>query len=159
MAVGIPHDVTQRGNARQFIPSTDADRRVYLDVLRHHSALHGLSPSGYCLMSNHVHYVAIPEQPDSLALTLKNTHGRHATHLNVCHSSSGHVWQGRFYSCPLDMAHLWAALRYVELNPVRARLVDEADQYPWSSAAAHCGTAPGRRVAGDGVVAETSECR
>ena len=52
---------------------------------------------------------------------------------------SGHAWQGRFYSCPLDAAHLWTALRYAELNPVRARMVDKAVEWPWSSAAAHCG--------------------
>jgi len=84
----------------------------------------------------------IPKRLDSLALTLKNTRGRYATHWNVCHNSSEHVWQGRYYSCPLDALHLWAALRYVELNPVRAGLVKEPDQYPWSSAAVHCGTAP-----------------
>ena len=55
--------------------------------------------------------------------------------------SSGHAWQGRFYSCPLDTAHLWRALRYAELNPVRAGLVDQPETYAWSSAAAHCGTA------------------
>src|SRR5216110_2777541 len=77
---------------------------------------------------------------DSLALALKDTHGRYAIYWNVSHTSSGHVWQGRYYSCPLDLSHLWAALRYTELNPVRAGLVPEADTYRWSSAAAHCGT-------------------
>jgi putative transposase len=71
-----------------------------------------------------------------------HTHGRYATYWNVRHASTGHVWQGRVYSCPLDTAHLWAALRYTELNPVRAGLVAQPDTYVWSSAAAHCGTAP-----------------
>ncbi len=78
---------------------------------------------------------------DSLALTFKETHGRYATHWNVPHASSGHVWQGRYYSCPLDSPHLWAALRYTELNPVRAGLVREPQTYAWSSAAVHCGKA------------------
>ena len=68
-------------------------------------------------------------------------HGRYAAYWNVARASGGHVWQGRFYSCPMDPGHLWTALRYVELNPVRAGLVAEAGAWPWSSAAAHCGTA------------------
>ncbi len=139
---GVAHHVTQRGNARQFILSLDGDRRVYLDLLRHYSSLYQLLLLGYCLMSNHVHLMVIPERLDSLALTLKNAHGRYATHGNVGHHSSGHVWQGRYYCCPLDEAHLWAALRYVERNPVRAGLVKDPHQHPWSSAATHCGTAP-----------------
>lgn len=142
IAVGIPHHVTQRANARQFSLSSDDDRRVYLDLLRHYSTLYQVSLLGYCLMSNHVHHVAVPGRADSLGLTFKNTHGRYASHWNVRHNSSGHVWQGRYYSCPLDELHLWEALRYVELNPVRAGMVKEPDRYSWSSAAAHCGTAP-----------------
>jgi putative transposase len=141
IAVDVPHHVTQRGNARQFILTTDAERLVYLDLLRNYAALHQLSLIGYCLMSNHVHLIVIPHKPDSLALALKHTHGRYATYWNVRHASSGHAWQGRFYSCPLDTAHLWRALRYAELNPVRAGLVDKPETYAWSSAAAPCGTA------------------
>ncbi|HEV2401601.1 MAG TPA: hypothetical protein VGS27_31985, partial [Candidatus Sulfotelmatobacter sp.] len=62
-----------------------------------------------------------------------------AAYWNGHRSSTGHVWQGRFYSCPLDEKHLWEALRYVELNPVRAHMVETPEQWPWSSAAAHCG--------------------
>ena len=97
---------------------------------------------GYCLMSNHVHFVVIPCQAEALGAAFKHVHGRYASYWNVSHASSGHVWQGRFYSCPLDTPHLWEALRYVELNPVRARLAGEAAAWPWSSAAAHCGSAP-----------------
>src|SRR5579871_6903054 len=92
-------------------------------------------------MSNHVHLIVVPHRADSLALALKNTHGRYASYWNAAHQSSGHVWQGRFYSCPLDDAHLWEALRYAELNPLRAGLVAAAEQWRWSSAAAHCGAA------------------
>lgn len=94
-------------------------------------------------MSNHVHLIVIPRKPDPLALALKDTHGRYAAYWNVQHGSSGHVWQGRFYSCPLDRTHLWEALRYTELNPVRAGMVSEPETYDWSSPGAHCGaTAP-----------------
>ena len=119
VAVDIPHHITQRGNARQVILSTDADRSTYLDLLRHYSQLYGLSLLGYCLMSNHVHLIAVPTTAEAMALTLKHAHGRYASYWNVRQSASGHVWQGRFYSCPLDPTHQWAAMRYAELNPVR----------------------------------------
>ena len=139
IAVDTPHHVTQRGNGRRFILDSDADRAVYLQLLRQDCHLQGLLLAGYCLMSSHVHLIAIPCRPDSLALALKHAHGRYAAYFNARHLSSGHVWQGRYYSCPLDIPHLWAALRYTERNPVRAGLAAAAEDYPWSSAAAHCG--------------------
>jgi putative transposase len=137
--VDVAHHVTQRGNARQVILSSDGDRVAYLELLRHYSELHGLAVLGYCLMSNHVHLIVVPRAAEALAQALKHTHGRYASYWNARNSSSGHVWQGRFYSCPLDETHLWRALRYVELNPVRAGMVPEAVAWRWSSAAAHCG--------------------
>lgn len=89
-------------------------------------------------MSNHVHLVVIPREAEALAWALKHAHGRYASYWNASHASSGHVWQGRYYSCPLDEAHLWEALRYTELNPVRAGMVAEPEEWPWSSAA-DCG--------------------
>jgi putative transposase len=141
IAVGVPHHITQRGNARRFVLEGDADRSVYLDLLRQSAELHGIGLIGYCLMSNHIHLVAIPRKADVLALALKDTHGRFASYWNAIHYSSGHVWQGRYYSCPLDEPHLWEALRYTELNPVRASLVTRAECWEWSSAVAHCGAA------------------
>jgi putative transposase len=140
IAVGVAHHVTQRGNGRRFLLESDADRRVYLDLLRENLALHEVLLVGYCLMSNHVHLVVIPADADGLALAMKHTHGRHASYWNVVHNSSGHAWQGRYFSCPLDGRHMWEALRYTELNPVRAQLVTDAPDWVWSSAAAHCGT-------------------
>jgi putative transposase len=120
VAIDAPRHITQRGNARQVVFESDADRLVYLDLLRQHCRLDRLKLLGYCLMSNHVHLIAIPALADSLLLALKHTHERYAGYFNARHASSGHVWQGRFYSCPLDPPHLWTALRYAELNPVRA---------------------------------------
>lgn len=139
VVVDVPHHVTQRGNNRQVIFSIDADRVTYLELLREYSQLYGLSLLGFCLMSNHVHLIALPQTPMALAQSLKQAHGRYASYWNARQRSTGHVWQGRFYSCPLDESHLWAALRYVELNPVRAGMVEMAQQWKWSSAAAHCG--------------------
>jgi putative transposase len=139
VATEVAHHVTQRGNARQFILDSAADREVYLSLLREDIEPHHVSLIGYCLMSNHVHLVMVPHQADALAKALKRTHGRYAAYWNAQHGSSGHVWQGRYYSCPLGRPHLWEALRYTELNPVRARLVAEAEAWTWSSAAVHCG--------------------
>jgi putative transposase len=138
----VAHHVTQRGNARQAIFRCDSDRLVYLELLRQHCELYHLSLLGYCLMSNHVHLIAVPGAAQSLALALQHTHGRYAAYWNARQASSGHVWQGRVYSCPLDDTHLWTALRYVELNPVRAGMVESAARWRWSSAATHCGAGP-----------------
>lgn len=140
VAVDLPHHVTQRANGRRFILESDSDKLVYVDLLRQHCTLYELSLLGYCLMSNHVHLVVIPRKIESLPETMKNAHGRYATYWNASHSSSGHAWQGRYYSCPLDLTHLWRALRYTELNPVRARMTRAPEAYRWSSAGAHCGT-------------------
>jgi putative transposase len=126
----------------------DADRKVYLDLLREDIESCGVSLTGYCLMSNHVHLVVVPKEPNGLARALKHTHGRYASYWNAVYRSSGHVWQGRYYSCPLDQAHLWEALRYTELNPVRAGLVTDAVSWEWSSAAVHCG-----KMVADGLLA------
>jgi REP-associated tyrosine transposase len=142
IAVDMPHHVTQRGNARRLILDSDSDRLVYLELLRHYCGLYELSLLGYCPMSNHVHLIVIPKCAESLSSVLKHTHGRYATYWNASHTSSGHVWQGRYYSCPLDLPYLWAALRYTELNSVRASLATAPEAYVWSSAAAHCGKAP-----------------
>jgi putative transposase len=139
VAVNVPHHLTQRGNSRQYILNRDEDRAVYLKLLRENIWAYNVSLLGYCLMSNHVHLIAIPALPDGLALACRNAHGRYAAYWNAIHGASGHAWQGRFYSCPLDEVHLWAALRYTELNPVRAGLVSDPGCWPWSSAVVHCG--------------------
>ena len=106
VALDTPHHVTQRGNGRRAIFESDADRIVYLDLLRKYCLVHRLSEAGYCLMSNQVHLIVVPARPDSLWLALKHTHGRYATYFNSRRASSGHVWQGRYYSGPLDEPHL-----------------------------------------------------
>jgi putative transposase len=141
VAAGFPHHVTQRGNARRFILETDAERSVYLGLLEQGLERYGVKLIGYCLMSNHVHLLVVPCKQDGLARGLKQTHGRFASYWNAANRSNGHVWQGRYYSCPLDEVHLWEALRYTELNPVRARLVARATDWRWSSARVHCGVA------------------
>lgn len=136
---GVPHHITQRGNAQRYLLNSDADRLVYLRLLGDYARTYQLSLLGYCLMTNHVHLIAIPSRADSLPHAMRQIHGRYAAYLNAREGSSGHIWQARYYSCPLDTAHFYVALRYIERNPVRAGMVAEASRYRWSSAAFHCG--------------------
>ena len=94
VAVDVPHHVTQRGNGRRFVLDGDADRTIYLKVLRKNIALCGVALIGYCLMSNHIHLIAIHHKVDGLAQALKQTHGRYSSYWNAAHQSNGHVWQG-----------------------------------------------------------------
>jgi putative transposase len=133
----IPHHVTQRGNNRQDVFFVKDDRRVYLDILREQCLRYGLTVLGYCLMTNHIHLIATPWQEDSLARAMGRTDVLYAQYINRLHGRSGHLWQNRFFSCALDEEYFWQALRYVERNPVRAGMVEQAWEYPWSSAAGH----------------------
>lgn len=135
---GVPHHITQRGNRREDVFFTDEDRKKYLGWLKDYSQKHGVEILAYCLMTNHIHLVAVPHGADSLQRVLKPLHMRYAQRINRERGWRGHLWQGRFFSSPLDEAYLWAAVRYVERNPVRAKMVRRAERYPWSSAAAHC---------------------
>ena len=134
---GSPHHVTQRGTDRQIVFHTQRDRRVYLDLLTEYSRQSSVAILAYCLMPNHIHLIAVPEEEDSLAVCLRRTHGRYSQYSNARRVRSGHLWQKRFYSCAMEETHLWSAIRYVELNPVRAGLVPAAAEFRWSSAAAH----------------------
>jgi putative transposase len=118
---------------------TTGDREAYLRFLGAACARHGLAIQAYCLMTNHIHLVAVPRSEYSLGKALHDAHTAYALYFNGRTMQSGHLWQGRFKSCVLDDEHLWNAVRYVELNPVRARMSPRAYEYPWSSAAAHCG--------------------
>jgi putative transposase len=137
VAVGVPHHVTQRGNNRQQIFFSDLHRQLYLALPAEHAGSNRLRILGYCLMPNHVHAIVVPETQLSMAQGLGRAHNAYSRFFDQSRRRSGHLWQNRFYSAPLDRAHLTAALRYVDLNPVRARLADEAVAYRWSSAEAH----------------------
>lgn len=136
---GIPHHVTQRGNRREEVFYTNDDRAAYLDWLREYAEKYDVDILAYCLMTNHIHLVAAPKTEEGLHRALKPLHMRYAQRINRARGWKGHLWQGRFFSSALDEAYLWAAVRYVERNPVRAKIVRKAENYPWSSAAAHCG--------------------
>jgi len=136
---GLPHHVTQRGNRRQAVFFHDEDRVAYLSLLRDACARFGVTVRGWCLMPNHVHVIAVPEEEPSLARAFSDTHVRYTRRINFRKGWRGHLWQGRFGSSPMDVRHAVAALRYVERNPVRAGLCRAPWRYPWSSAALHAG--------------------
>jgi putative transposase len=144
-----PHHLTQRGNRREDVFFCDADRQKYLALLIEQCEVSGLQVWAYCLMSNHVHLVVVPPSADALGLAMRRLNSRYATYANRRQGVSGHFWQGRFYSTPLDASHLWSAVRYVERNPVRAGLVPVAWDYPWSSARGHCGLRTDPILTGD----------
>ncbi len=137
VAVGAPHHVTQRGSNRQQVFFSNSQRRTYLTLLAEQATRHRLRILGYCLMPNHVHAVVIPERPESMAKALGRTHNFHSRYFNLVRRRSEHLWRNRVYSAPLGHRHLVSALRYVDLNPVRARLVERALDYQWSSARGH----------------------
>jgi putative transposase len=136
----VAHHITQRGNNRQDVFFTDDDRLYYLEILSASAQKFALEILGYCLMTNHVHIIAVPKREDSLARSIGRTHLLYCQYINRLHNRSGHLWQNRFYSCPLSDRHLFKALCYIERNPVRARILRFAWHYPWSSAAAHIGS-------------------
>jgi putative transposase len=134
---GIPHHITQRGNRRERVFFEDGDYALYLDLLAEAAARAQVVIWAYCLMPNHVHIIAVPGDEDGLRRTFRHVHRHYTGYINARMRVTGHLWQGRFSSVAMDEAHLVSALRYVALNPVRARLVERAEDWPWSSTAAH----------------------
>ena len=137
VAAGVPHHVVQRGNRRQPVFFSVADYKAYLRLLADWCERAKVEIWAYCLMPNHVHLVAVPENEHSLARAVGETHRRYTVRVNQREDWRGYLWQGRFSSFPLDEQYLHVAVRYVELNPVRAKLAREPWEYPWSSAKAH----------------------
>ena len=133
----IPHHITQRGNRRQATFFEDNDYREYINLLSEWCATCRVDIWAYCLMPNHVHLIAVPSSEDGLRRALGETHRRYTRLINFREGWRGHLWQGRFTSFPMDEKYLLCAARYVELNPVRAKLVDKPADYKWSSALAH----------------------
>jgi len=138
---GIPHHVTQRGNRRQPTFFSDGDYALYLRLLKYWCDEARTRIWAWCLMPNHVHLILVPAREDGLRAALGETHRRYSRHVNQREDWRGHLWQSRFASFPMDEEWLIACARYVELNPVRARLVDRPEQWRWSSARAHLGLA------------------
>src|SRR5216684_9028316 len=134
---GMPHHITQRGNRRQKTFFCDEDYRAYLELMAHWCAAWQVEIWSYCLMPNHVHLIAVPASENGLRQGIGEAHRRYTRRINFRERWRGHLWQGRFASFVMDEPYLLAAARYVELNPVRARLAERAGDWRWSSARAH----------------------
>jgi putative transposase len=130
---GVPHHITQRGNRREKTFFEDSDYALYLDLLADAASRATVEIWSYCLMPNHVHIVATPTDEDGLWRTFRYVHRHYTGFINARMRVTGHLWQGRFSSVAMDEMHLVAALRYIALNPVRARLVGQAQEWEWSS--------------------------
>jgi len=134
-----PHHITQRGNYRQDVFVNQTHYKQYCDWIDAYAKEAGLDILAYCIMRNHVHFIVIPKKEEDLGKVFKTVHMRYAHYLNRERNLRGHLWQGRFYSSILDNTHLYRAIRYVENNPVRAKIVKRAWAYEWSSAKDHIG--------------------
>ena len=137
VAAGVAHHVTQRGNRRQTVFFNDDDYDAYKTLLAEGCREAGVEVWAYCLMPNHVHLILVPGSEAGLRDALAEAHRRYSRRVNFREGWRGYLWQGRFASVPMDDDHLMAAARYVELNPVRARLAAHPQDWRWSSARAH----------------------
>jgi len=137
----IPHHIIQRGNRREDVFFSDNDRKQYLEWLKEYCKEQKVEILAYCLMTNHIHLIAVPTTEDGLQKVLKPLHMRYAQKINRERGWKGHFWQGRYFSSPLDGEYLLFTTRYIERNPIRVKKVRKAENYKWSSARGHCGTA------------------
>ena len=134
---GIPHHITQRGNRRMETFFAEADYHKYLYLMAEWCNRYRVQVWSYCLMPNHVHLIATPESEDGLRRAIGEAHRRYTRYINFQKGWKGHLWQGRFASFPMNEKYLISTARYIELNPVRAGIVKNAEDYKWSSCRAH----------------------
>ena len=133
----LPHHICHRGNLGQDVFFLDSDRTLYLGLLNEHSQVHRVTIQAYCLMSNHIHVIATPQDSSGLHRTFQRVQGDYARALHTRLNRRGNLWHGRFRSAAMDEDYFWAAMVYVEQNPVRAGIVTSAEAWTWSSARAH----------------------
>jgi len=135
IAEGYPHHIIQRGNNKQAVFFDDHDRRFYLELLKKYSQECQSKVHAYCLMNNHVHILVTPQRNDSIAKTMQKLSLRFTQHINKKFKRTGRLWECRFYSSLVDREeYLWSVCKYIERNPVRAKIVNNPTQYAWSSA-------------------------
>jgi len=142
-AIKYPHHITQRGNNREEVFFDDEDRYFYLDTLKRYAQRYSFDVWAYCLLTNHVHILAVPGMENSLSRGIGGTNLVYTQYINRKYSRSGRLWQNRFFSTIVDTnRYLWAVANYIELNPKRAGMVQKAETYKGSSCRAHvCGVA------------------
>lgn len=130
----FPYHLVQRGNNRCICFRDVDDYRVYLELWRNKSNWYGVAVHAYCLMTNHIHFLVTAHEPEAISNTMKSVGSRYAYYVNREYHRTGTLWEGRHRSSLVDADnYLLACQRYIELNPVRAHLVDRPDKYTWSS--------------------------
>jgi putative transposase len=140
---GVPHHVTQRGNRRMAIFSQPLDYALYRDLIAERLQRHSVACWAYCLMPNHVHLVLTPPEGDApaaaaaLSRAVGEAHRRYTAFVNARARVTGHLFQGRFGCVAMDDRRLLDAVRYLAFNPVRARLCQNPEAWPWGSVRAH----------------------
>jgi len=134
---GYPHHITQRGNRRQQVFFRDSDYSYYLELLKEWCDQEDIEIWAYCLMTNHVHLIVTPNKHSNLSRAIGEVHRRYTRMINFRNRWKGYLWQGRFSSFPMDENWLLKAAAYVELNPVKAGMAENAWDYQWSSVHAH----------------------
>jgi putative transposase len=138
IAVGFPHHIIQRGNNRQKVFFAQVTREKYLDLLKEYSQKWKAGILAYCLMDNHVHLLIRPQNKESLAKLMQGVTLSYTKYRNKRYNKTGRLWESRYYSCVVDEEkYLWAVARYIEQNPVRARMVRKPEDYSYSSACGH----------------------
>lgn len=139
---GIPLHITQRGVNRGATFIDAEDHRLYLALLAEVCADHGIDVHAYALMGNHIHLLVTPASGSDLSRAMRLLNQRYVGAFNRRHGRTGTLWESRFRSCLVQTdGYLLTLYRYIDLNPVRAAIVDSAERYPWSSARANLGLA------------------
>ena len=131
---GVPQHLIQRGNNRQACFFAEEDYRFYLACLAEYAGKAGCHLHAYVLMTNHVHLLISADSAAAPGALMKALGQRYVQYVNRVYRRSGTLWEGRFRSCPIqEEAYLLACQRYIELNPVRAGMVELPGEYRWSS--------------------------
>jgi len=138
IASGFPHHVVQRGNNKDQVFFDREDRRRYLSLLQKYAEKGNAPVLAYCLMSNHVHLLIRPTSEASLDKMMQGLTLCYTQHTNRKYGRTGRLWESRYHSCIVEQErYLWTTARYIEQNPVRARMAERAEEYLYSSARAH----------------------
>lgn len=144
---GYPHHIIQRGNNRQDIVKSDADREILLDLLGDNARKHSVALNAYVLMDNHFHLLLTPETVEGVPLMMQAVGRRYVRYFNDLHGRTGTLWEGRYKSTLIQTErYLLACMVYMDLNPVRAGMVGDPRIHPWSSHRHYIGQKPDRRL-------------
>ncbi|MCB0273083.1 MAG: transposase [Bdellovibrionales bacterium] len=136
---GYPHHIVNRGNRRQDVFFQETDYQYYLEMLSLFSRIYEVQIASYCLMTNHIHLVAIPSDENSMSQMMVDVQRAYTRMINFREGWRGCLWQGKYFSSPMDEKHAVETARYIELNPVKAKMVKDFGDYPYSSAGFHLG--------------------